>query len=76
MSSKRLETLADYARHGYKIRLDCACGRVVVIDPRTLLEMIAKRGWARPSLDAIAQRLKCQRCGSRPKRIGPGFGLL
>lgn len=74
MSSKRLESLADYARHGFKIRVDCKCGRVVVIDPRTLLQMIAKKGWSRPSLDAIGQRLKCQRCGSRPKRIGPGLG--
>ena len=73
MSSKRLESLAEYARHGYKLRLDCVCGRVVMLDPHDLLGVILARSWPRYSLDAIGQRLKCQRCGSRPKRIGPGL---
>lgn len=74
MSSKRLESLSDYARHGYKLRLDCGCGRVVLLDPHDLLATIMDRGLGRQSLDGIAAKLKCSKCGRRPARIGPGFG--
>jgi len=43
MSSKRLNSLSDYARHGYKLRLDCECGRVVLLDPRQLLQACYER---------------------------------
>lgn len=74
MSSKRLDTLADYARHNYKLRLDCRCGRVVLLDPHDLLAAIMARGWASYNLEGLAMRLKCQKCGARPERIGPGLG--
>ena len=74
VSSKRLDTLADYARHSYKLRLDCLCGRVVLLDPHDLLAVIMARGWASYSMEGLAMRMKCQKCGSRPARIGPGLG--
>ena len=74
MSSKRLDSLSDYARHGYKLRVDCVCGRVVLLDPHDLLGVILARGWQSYSLEGVAMRLKCQRCGKRPSRIGPGLG--
>ena len=74
MSSKRLDTLADYARHSYKLRLDCRCGRVVLLDPHELLAVIMARRWPSYSMEGLAMRLKCQKCGSRPERIGPGIG--
>ena len=74
MSSKRLNTLADYARHNYKVRLDCRCGRVVLLDPHDLLTTIMSRGWASYSMEGLHLRLKCQKCGARPDRIGPGLG--
>ncbi len=74
MSSKRLNSLADYARHKYKLRVDCACGRVVMLDPHDLLAVILARGWNAYSMEGIGMRLKCQRCGKRPTRIGPGLG--
>lgn len=74
MGSKRLESLGDYARHHYKLRVDCQCGRVVMLDPHTLLAQIMERGWKTYSLEGLVMRLRCQRCGSRPNRIGPGLG--
>ncbi|MFK4003688.1 hypothetical protein [Qipengyuania sp. NPDC077563] len=71
MSSKRLETLRDFARHGYKIRIDCACGRVVLVDPHQMLLALQEKGEDRISLERLATKLKCYRCGSRPRRIGP-----
>mgnify|MGYP005810905331 FL=1 len=73
MSSKRLDSLADYARHHYKLRVGCQCGRVAMLDPHTLLSQIMERGWTSYSLEGLAMRLRCQRCGARPKRIGPGL---
>ena len=74
MGSKRLDSLADYARHHYKLRVDCQCGRVVLLDPHELLGTIMERGWSSYSLEGLAMRLRCQRCGKQPARIGPGLG--
>lgn len=74
MGSIRLESLSDYAKRGYKVRLDCECGRVVVIDPLALLQIAHGKGIGH-HLDKIGQRLKCSTCGKPPVRIGPAFGL-
>ena len=74
MSSKRLDSLSDYARHGYRLRVDCECGRVKLLEPHALLKTIIDRGWESYSLEGLAMRLRCGKCGRRPSRIGPGFG--
>lgn len=73
MSSKRLSGLSDYARHGYKLRLDCECGRTVLVQPHALLKLCNDRGW-RHTLGGIAAKLRCSKCGRRPYRIGPALG--
>ena len=73
MSSKRLSSLSDYARHGYKLRLDCKCGRTVLLDPRAVLQFCNDRGW-RHTLEGIATKLRCSNCGGRPVRMGPALG--
>lgn len=73
MSSKRLSSLSDYARHGYRLRLDCECGRIVLLDPHAVLQFCHERSW-RHTLDGLALRLRCSQCGARPKRIGPALG--
>ena len=73
MSSKRLSSLSDYARHGYKLRLDCECGRTVLADPRTVLRLCHEKGWHH-SLEGVTMRLRCSTCGRRPARIGPALG--
>ena len=74
MSSKRLDSIADFARHGYRLRVDClACNRVAIMDPRRIVEICSKRGLSR-DMQAIERRLRCSACGSRRVRCGPAFG--
>jgi len=73
MSSKRLETLADFARHRYKLRIECDCGRVKIADPHAIIAACQKRGVSH-RLETVAAHLRCGKCGRRPKRVGPGFG--
>ena len=74
MSSKRLDTIADYSRHGYVLRVDChGCKRMVLMNPLELTYLCQKRQWSR-QMAAIERRLVCSQCGSRDIRLGPAFG--
>jgi len=74
MGSIRLDTLSDFTRHSYRVRVDCrGCGRVVVIEPIELRLTCQRRGFS-ARLDEIGQRLRCSKCGKRGAQIGPAFG--
>jgi hypothetical protein len=73
MSSKRLDTLSDFARHKYLLRIECECGRVVLADPHKIIRACQAKG-INYRLDAVAGRLRCERCGRKPWRVGPGLG--
>lgn len=74
MGSKRLDSLADYHRHGYSLRLDClTCKRVVIKNPLPILQLCRERGWSK-DMAFVTARLRCGECGSREVRVGPGFG--
>ena len=74
MSSKRLDTIADYTRHGYTLRVDCLkCRRVAIINPLQLTLRCQKRGWSK-QIAAVERRLRCSQCGNREVRLGPAFG--
>lgn len=74
MSSKRLDSLGNYLRHGYRLRVDClGCRKVAILQPLVLLETCRKRGWGH-QLHEVERRLKCGSCGSRNVRVGPAFG--
>lgn len=75
MGSKRLETMADYARHKYLLRIDCDCGRAVLVDPHKIILACQQRRISY-RMDAVAARLRCEKCGRRPRRVGPGLGKL
>lgn len=73
MSSKRLDTISDFTRHGYRLRVDCkACGRLAIIDPLEITMLCQRRNWSK-QIGAVEQQLRCSKCGSRDVRIGPGF---
>ena len=73
MSSKRLESLGDYLRHGYRIRLEClSCNRVVIKPVVPLLRMCRERGVSH-RLVLLEKQLRCSKCGLRDVRIGPAF---
>jgi hypothetical protein len=74
MSSKRLDTISDYARHGYSLRVDCRdCGRVGMLDARQITNQCIARGWNR-DISQVERRLRCSQCGSRNVVCGPAFG--
>ena len=73
MSSKRLDAINDYARAGYRLRVDCrGCCRVVVIEPLEIMLTCQRRGWSM-QIAFIEKRLRCSQCGGRNVRLGPAF---
>ena len=74
MSSKRLDAINDYSRHGYMLQVEClACRRIVVIDPWQIVQLCQHRQWSR-QMAVIEHRLRCATCGGRAIRLGPAFG--
>lgn len=74
MSSKRLDAISDYARHGYNLRVACAdCAHVAVLNARELTQQCVERGLSR-DMGQLSDRLKCRKCGSRRVITGPTFG--
>ena len=73
MSSKRLDKISDYARHGYSRTVQCrACGHSAKLDARAISDEAIKRNLSR-DVAAIERRLRCQKCGKLDVRCGPAF---
>lgn len=73
MSSKRLDAISDYARHGYRLKVDCRqCGHAAKLDAAALTELCMQRGWSR-QMGSLQARLRCGNCDSRDIRCGPAF---
>lgn len=73
MSSKRLDSTADYARHGYAIGVRCrSCGHTAKLDARAITCQAIKLNQCR-DIGAIVSRLKCSKCGQRGGEVGPAF---
>ena len=73
MSSKRLDAISDYHRHGYMLRVECGtCERAVLIEPWQIVQLCQRRHWSR-QMGQVERRLRCTRCGSRDVRCGPSY---
>ncbi len=74
MGSKRLDDIAAYRRHGYRLRVQCAkCGHATDHDPETLIALCHARGWSR-MMGQLEARFRCNECGARDVRCGPIMG--
>lgn len=74
MSSKRLDKLGDFRRHGYRVRIDCTgCRRFVVVEPFVLLQLCQAKHWS-TQIAFVEKRLRCVQCKQRGARLGPAFG--
>ena len=63
MSSKRLDSISDYHRHGFNLRVTClGCGRVIVLDSLELSERLLSAGKS-GDMTAVERRLRCAECG-------------
>ena len=73
VSSKRLDKISDYARHGYAMTVQCrSCGHSAKLDTRAISDEAVRRNLSR-DVGAIERRLRCQKCGKRDVRCGPAF---
>ena len=70
MSSKRLDKISDYARHGYMLRVECrSCQRVAIIHPMEIALLCQCRSWSR-QIAQVERRLRCSKCSSRDVLAG------
>ena len=70
MGSRRLDSLSDLVRYKLALKVECSCGRVVIMNAGKLVEQCRERGVPR-SLLALSHHLKCARCGRRPRTCEP-----
>jgi len=70
MSSKRLDSLSAYCREGLRLRVQCSCGRSVLLDPAALLKRCQQKGGSH-LVAKIVPRMRCGTCGARPVDYGP-----
>ena len=70
MGSKRLDSISDFNRHGYDLRVTCRCVHVGRIDSKALTAQCVARGVSR-QMHAIERRLRCARCGACDVKCGP-----
>ena len=55
VSSKRLDTIADYTRHGYALRVDCrACRHMAVLNPLEVTWVDEADGGCRTAAEVLA----------------------
>jgi hypothetical protein len=71
MGSKRLDSISDYSRHGFNLRVVCqGCGRAAVVDSLALSMARSQAGKSR-DMGAVQRDLKCSACGLRDVKCGP-----
>lgn len=69
----KLETLSDFARHNYKVRVTCqtgGCGRMVDHNASQFAIDCAKKGYP-ARVSELEPRLTCGWCMKRNAKIGP-----
>ena len=71
VSTRHLDSIADYRRLGYKLRVGCECGRVRLIEPGDLMVALGRRKNSSRQMALLIPRPKCFECGGRAKYWGP-----
>jgi hypothetical protein len=71
MSTRRLDSIADYRRLSLKLRVECTCGRVRVIEPGDLMVALGRHKNNSRQMALLIPRLKCFECGGRATYWGP-----
>ena len=71
MSTRRLDSIADYRRLGLRLRVECHCGRVRVIEPGDLMVALGRRKSSSRQMALLMPRLRCFECGGPAEVLGP-----
>jgi hypothetical protein len=70
MGRIKLDTISDFARQGYAVRVTCACGNVSDWNAVLLMGELHKR--RRSLMIGVVERsLRCSSCGRRDGTITP-----
>ena len=73
MERIRLDSINDFARQGYLVRVTCnACGNVSDRNPIELMRELHERRISL-AIDTLEHRMKCAACGARQAIIRPKF---
>lgn len=67
-ANTRLDSLHDLIKHEANLRVTCRCGKQHVYDARRLCRYAMCRGW-NTQLEALAFRLRCDRCNRRAPQL-------
>ncbi|MCP9222749.1 hypothetical protein MKP08_08325 [Erythrobacter sp. LQ02-29] len=73
MARYRIDSLGDLHRHGYWIRITCRhCGRVIHANPAALTVAAIHLDVSR-SIERLARKLRCSRCGRKRPDLQPCY---
>ena len=73
MGRIRLDSINDFAQHGYGIRITCgACKKATDRDAVEFMLLLHKRR-SSLAIDQLEHRMKCSACGARNAVIRPSF---
>ena len=68
MGRAKLDSINEFARHGYKVRVSCRCGRKVDWSPFEMIVMLQKRRLPY-EVERLEPKLRCGFCGARGTKI-------
>ena len=73
MARIKLDTINEFARQGYCVRVTCGgCGKTADWHPVKLMSELQRRGVSL-SVERVEQRMRCSRCGAHKAAIRPTF---
>ena len=61
MGRTKLDSINEFARHGYKVRVSCSCGRKVDWSPFEMIVMLQKRRLPY-DVERLEPKLRCGFC--------------
>ena len=71
MARHKLDSVSDFARRGYNLRIRCpGCERVIDASAVEMLQELHRRRVSR-QIEAMEHRMRCQTCGHRGAHISP-----
>ena len=70
MGRIKLDTISEFARQGYAVRVTCACGNVSDWNAVHLMGELHQRRRSL-AIEAVERSMKCSACGKRGATVSP-----
>jgi len=76
MGRSKLDTVSDFARQGYFVRVTCVkCGKVSDWNAIELMGELYRRRISM-AVEQVEKRLRCSTCGARQARLQPALAKV